>query len=387
MAGETVVGAATVVPMRVQLVDPRGDVTPYDHALSAALVRCGADVELVTSRFVYGPIPEVRGYALSELFYRRAVQRGLERRGSRRALRLLEHVPDMLRYRRHASGADVRHFEWLPLEALDTWLIPNDRPRVMTLHNVIRRGEGRGSAAVTRRLAERMDAVVVHTEHGRRRLHERLGVDPAKVRVIPHGAFDHLTHQREEAPLPDELARVEGPVVLSFGMVRPYKGVDVLLDAFRHVPGAELWVVGRPLDQSIMDTLRERTRDVPGTVRFVTRYVTETEIPAFFRRADLVVLPYRSVDQSGVLYIGLAFGKPMVISAVGGFQELGEQHGAARLVPPGRPEPLAAAVNELLADPDERARLGERAAAAAAGPYSWDNAAALTLDLYEELLA
>ena len=64
--------------------------------------------------------------------------------------------------------------------------------------------------------------------------------------MIPHGAFEHLTRQRDERPLPPELAAVEGPVVLYFGMVRPYKGVDVLLEAFQQVEGAELWVVGRP---------------------------------------------------------------------------------------------------------------------------------------------
>jgi hypothetical protein len=66
--------------MRVHLVDPRGDVTPYDHALSAALARHGAEVELVTSRFVYGPIPEERDYTVTEAFYRRAVKRGPEAR-------------------------------------------------------------------------------------------------------------------------------------------------------------------------------------------------------------------------------------------------------------------------------------------------------------------
>ena len=89
--------------MRVQLVDPRGDVTPYDHALAAALARRGADVELVTSRFVYGPIPEERDYALSEDFYRRGTELGLDRERSRRATKLLEHVPDMLRYRRRGN--------------------------------------------------------------------------------------------------------------------------------------------------------------------------------------------------------------------------------------------------------------------------------------------
>jgi len=371
--------------MRVQIVDPSGDVTPYDHALSAALARRGADVELVTSRFLYGPIPPERDYGVSETFYRRATRRGLEARRSRRALKLLEHVPDMLRYRRRAAAADVRHFEWLPLEPVDWLLIPPERPRLMTLHNVRRRGESRRAAAITRRLAGRMDAVVVHSRDAARLLGERIGLDGSRVAVIPHGAFDHLTRQPEETPLPEELAAVEAPVVLCFGTLRPYKGVDVLLEAFRQVEGAELWVVGRPLAMD-MKPLHELARRVPGRVRFVTRYVTDPQIPAFFRRAEVVALPYQVIDQSGVLYVALAFGKPIVMSSVGGFREVAEDHGAGRLVPPGDPQALAAALGELLSDREQRAALGARAAAAAAGAYSWDEVARRTLALYEELL-
>ena len=73
------------------------------------------------------------------------------------------------------------------------------------------------------------------------------------------------------------------------------------------------------------------------------------------------MLPHRNVDVSGVLFAGLAFGKAMVLSDVGGFRELVDEHGAGRLVPPGDPEALAAAIGELLADPAERRRLEERA--------------------------
>ena len=75
------------------------------------------------------------------------------------------------------------------------------------------------------------------------------------------------------------------------------------------------------------------------------------------RRADLVVLPYRNIEQSGVLYTALAFGRPLVLSSVGGFPEIAEQ-GAARLVPPEDPEALAEALRELLADPAAREALG-----------------------------
>jgi glycosyltransferase involved in cell wall biosynthesis len=357
--------------VRVHLIDPSGDVLPYDHALAAALARQGVDVELVTSRFVHGPAPDPEGYGVTESFYRFATRFGEHSPRRRRAVKLAEHVPDMLRYRRHAEAADVRHFQWLPIERIDSYLLPAARPRVLTMHNVIRR------EAVDLRLAERMDAVIVHTRHGA----ELLG-GGERVHVIPHGAFEHLTRQPSEQPLPPELAAVDRPVVLYFGVLRPYKGVDVLVEAFRQVEDAELWVVGRPLELSMEHLRRLAPAD---RVRFVDRYVSDAELPAFFRRADVLVLPHRSVDVSGVLFAGLAFGKAMVLSAVGGFREIAEEHDVGVLVPPEDPDPLAAAINGLLADDGGRRRLEERALAAAAGPFSWDRIAAQTASLYEQV--
>jgi glycosyltransferase involved in cell wall biosynthesis len=203
--------------------------------------------------------------------------------------------------------------------------------------------------------------------------------------VIPHGAFDYLTRLPEERPLPDELKGAQGPVILSFGVIRPYKGIDVLLRAFAAVEGAELWIVGRPLGADLAE-LHRLAASAPGPVRMLTRFVPDSEVPAIMRRADIVALPYRDVDQSGVLYTALAFGKPIVASAVGGFGEVIQGHGAGRLVPPGDPQALAATLRELLAQPAERARLGEAALAAAQGQYSWESVARRTLDLYRQLL-
>jgi glycosyltransferase involved in cell wall biosynthesis len=172
-------------------------------------------------------------------------------------------------------------------------------------------------------------------------------------------------------------------VILAFGLVRPYKGTEVLLEAFAGLEGAELWVVGKPLMP--MEELRELAARAPGTVRFVDRFVTDPEIPAYMRRADLVVLPYLNIEQSGVLYTALAFGRPPVLSDVGGFGEVAAQ-GAAHLVPPGEPEALGNTLAELLADPAARASLAASAAAAAAGPSSWDAIGARTAALYGDLL-
>jgi glycosyltransferase involved in cell wall biosynthesis len=124
----------------------------------------------------------------------------------------------------------------------------------------------------------------------------------------------------------------------------------------------------------------------PPNVRFVPRFVADAELPAYFARADLVVLPYLEADQSGVLFTALAFGKPLLLSDVGGFPEVAAT-GAARTVPAGDAAALGAALRELLADPAALAAMAERARAAAAGPYSWETIARRTLALYRSLLA
>jgi glycosyltransferase involved in cell wall biosynthesis len=289
----------------------------------------------------------------------------------------------MLRYRRHAHDADVVHWQWLTVQPVDAFLLPPKRPRLLTAHDVLPREPRPGQIGATRRLLEKMDAVVVHSEHGAARLRDELGLDPGRIHVIPHGAFDYLTQLPEERPLPAELAAVEGPVVLFFGLLRPYKGVDLLIEAFNGVEGAELWIVGMP--RMPLGPLRELAAEIRGRVRFVPRFVDDSEIPAFFRRADIVALPYRQIDQSGVLYTALAFGKPIVVSAVGGFEEIATQ-GAARAVPPNAPVELAAAIQQLLDEPAECKRLADAARAAAAGRYSWDSIAQQTLTLYRALL-
>ncbi len=367
--------------MRVQIVDPAAYTPPYDHALSGALARAGAEVELVTARFPYGPVPNEQGYEVIEHFYRRGSRPGIGSR-RRRLLRALEHIPDMRRYRRVAERADIVHFQWLPIPGLDRRLLPPKRPRLYTMHWRLPERDSRIGRSLTKLLAK-MDAVVVHSEHGAGRLQDDFGVPPDRLRVIPHGAFDYLTGQRNEVPLSAELQEVEAPVILAFGLIRPYKGTDVLLRAFERVQGAELWIVGMP--RMPMDELRELADRAPGRVRFVDRFIPDAEIPAFMRRADVVVLPYRNIEQSGVLYTALAFDRPLILSAVGGFTEIAER-GAARLVPPEDPDALAEAIKELIADRDTAAALAAGAEREAANVSSWEQIAESTMALYEELL-
>jgi glycosyltransferase involved in cell wall biosynthesis len=363
--------------MRVHVVDPPAYTPPYDHALSAALAAAGAQVTLVTSAFPYGEVPRGDGYVLDERFYRRTY--GTAGGALRRLTRLAAHVPEMLAYRRAAdAAADVVHLQWLALPQLDERLLPR-RPLVLTAHDVLPREPRPGQLAAQRRLYDRADAVVVLSEHGRERLVGEVRVDPAKVEVIAHGVLDDLTGV-PPASLPGDFAAVDVPVVLCFGLMRPYKGLDVLVEAWRGITGAELWIVGRPR----MDASALQAAAPPG-VRFVTRFVGGAEAAAFFRRADLVVLPYREIEGSGVLATALAFASPLLLTDVGSFGEVAAT-GAAELVAPGDAGALHDALARLVADPDRRAALAAAARAAAEGPYAWGPIAARHLALYERLL-
>jgi glycosyltransferase involved in cell wall biosynthesis len=360
--------------VRVHVVDPAAYTPPYDRALAAALARAGAEVELWTSAFGYGDVPDAPGVRVREAFYRWAPAR------ARRAARLAQHVPDMLRYARAARAADVVHFQWLPVQYADALLLPRVHPRLLTAHDVLPREPRPGQLAGQRRLYERMDAIVVHSEHGAARLRDELRLDPARVHVIPHGALTGLTEQPASAAPPPELTG-DGPIVLFFGLLRAYKGVDVLLDAWRRAdrpPGAKLWIAGMPR----MDVSAVRGPDVDTALRFVSG----AELAGAFRAADVVVLPYREIDQSGVLFTALAFGRPLILSAVGGFPEVAAT-GAAELVPPGDADALARALSALLADAGRRERMAAAARAAAGGPYGWDAIAHRTLELYAALRA
>ena len=173
-----------------------------------SLARAGAEVELVTCEFPYGSVPRERGYEVTELFYRRSSDGGnqgppLPARGRARA----GDAPPPSRTR---ESADVVHYQWLPIPRLDRRLLADVHPRVFTMHSRFPEPDA-GSLASYAALLERMDGVVAHSRHGADRLVSQFGVDPGRIEVIPHGAFDYLTRQEHEDPLPAEPGGSRGP--------------------------------------------------------------------------------------------------------------------------------------------------------------------------------
>lgn len=350
--------------MHVVLADPPAFTPPYDHELAAALARGGADVELVTAPFRFGPRPQPVGYELEEAFYLRSAT--IRSRSARLAVRAVEHPAGM--WRLLHRDADILHLQWLAAPELDVALLRSRRPLVFTAHDLLPRRTG-GRRRLWRRLFARFDRVVVHSERGRETL-LGLGLAHERLSVVPHPVF------RSDPGRADD-----GRTVLAPGVIRPYKGLPDALEAVLALPDARLLVAGDarvPLD---------RLKALGGDrVEWRLGYLPAAELERALSEATLAVFPYRAeLDQSGALLQALGAGVPAVVYDVGGLGEVVGRFGAGRVVPPGDVPALTRAVGELLASPDalSEARAG---AETARETLTWDRAAAAHLDLYEELV-
>jgi glycosyltransferase involved in cell wall biosynthesis len=197
---------------------------------------------------------------------------------------------------------------------------------------------------------------------------------PKRPRLLtPHPAYTFFARGRVEREAARAALGVEGPVVLFFGLVRAYKGLDVLLRAVararREVP-VTLLVAGEFYqDRAPYDRLVDELALRDG-VRFVDRYIPNEEVETYFRAADLVVLPYVSATQSGIAQIALSFERPVIVTDVGGLPEAVRPGETGFVVPPRDPESLAKALVDFFRD-DMAARFAPQLRTEA-HRFSWD---------------
>jgi glycosyltransferase involved in cell wall biosynthesis len=352
--------------MRVLLADPPAFTPTYDHELAAALARGGADVELVTSHFRFGEVPAPDGYVRTELFYPLS-SRLFRRSPLRLPLKAAEHPLGLAALRRRP--ADVLHLQWLAAPELDARLFRPHAPAVFTAHDLLPRRTAKRSD-LWRRLLGRFERVVVHSESGRDTL-TGLGVDPERLRVVPHPVFPS-----------EPLRSDDGRTVLCFGVIRSYKGLGDAIEAVRRAGDARLLVAGDPFEP--LEPYRAAAAGLD--VEWRLGYLSSNEVDRAFGEATIAVFPYKpELDQSGALLRALGAGVPAVAYDVGGVAEPVRRFGAGRVVPAGDVAALAAAVQELLGDPAalEEARAGARRARE---ELTWDAAARAHLAIYEEIV-
>ena len=225
-------------------------------------------------------------------------------------------------------------------------------------HNVFDHEPRPLADALTRAVLRRADRFVVQNS---RNADEIVRVHPdARVEIVPHPS-------EPRAVIPDRAAArarlgvpIDAPVFLFSGLLRPYKGWDVLLDAFpavrKEFPGALLVLAGEPWGEA-----RALPARAPAGVRLELRYQPEEERAEWFAACDAVVCPYRHATGSGIAADALAFSRPVIGTAVDGLLGVVEDGRSGLLVPPGDAESLGRAMIRFV-----REALGPRLSAGAA---------------------
>ena len=168
------------------------------------------------------------------------------------------------------------------------------------------------------------DHYVVHSTADRDVIEKIYGIRQEKITIIPHGLYDQYP-VLEKSAAREVLGLEEENVILFFGLLRPYKGVKYLVEAFNTLPpslitSTRLMIVGEAWEDRESLSLVESS-PWKEKISVVNRYVGDDEIPLYFSAADVLTLPYTRASQSGVAHIAMSYGLPIIATKVGGLEE------------------------------------------------------------------
>jgi glycosyltransferase involved in cell wall biosynthesis len=273
---------------------------------------------------------------------------------------------------------------------------------VFTVHNV-NAGQRDKNDSWLNRLSLKIqysvsDHLFVHTEKMKRDLASGFAIAPDKVTIIPFGINNTVPNtnlSRSEARKKIELNEFDR-TMLFFGNIAPYKGLDYLVSAF--IPLAKeddryhLIIAGRPKQEEaywirIKESIRQSK--VQHRIKERIEFVPDEETEIYFKAADVLILPYTQVFQSGVLFLGYSFGLPAIVTDVGSLREEIVEGETGFVARPSDPPDLTRAIRRYF-ETDLYCNLSERRAkikAYANERYSWSKVAAVTTNVYSNLLA
>lgn len=383
--------------MKVALIDPSLFTWPYNHALAEGLKQNGHEVTMFTKHLA------TKEQGKGDPFIRELFYPGFQSETAKKlphkiflGLKGLSHIASMIRLwcTLKRERPDVIHFQWTPLAVVDQFFIPLFRklaPTVLTVHDSSPFNNN-PSAALQRvgaiKIMNAFDHLIVHTEKARKAL-AGYGIAESKISRIDHGILDNFD-QVKDAPAKQDRRPGDPVSLLLFGQIKPYKGTDILLSALALLPEAaraqcRLRVVGKP--QMEMQPLFDMTDrlGLKENVDWDLRFVDEAEIPGIFDAADIMVMPYREIDASGVLMLALAVGRPIVATRIGLFAEILEDGTHGYLIPQDDAGSLATALGKLIENKEERDTFGRNVANLRSSIPGWDKIGETTASLYTRL--
>ena len=375
---------------------------PYALGLAAALISEGVNFDFIGSDDL--DTPELQQSPLVHFLNLRGDQNP-EAPLLRKLTRVVTYYVRLIHYAATAK-APIFHILWNnKVEFLDRTLVLLyyrlcGKRLVFTVHNVnVRKRDGHDS--LLNRLTLKfqywlVDHLFVHTDRMKQELNADFDVPPAKISVIPFGinsTVPNTTRTTTEARQWLGLERHQR-VLLFFGNIAPYKGVEYLVDAMTlvaaRVPDVRLVIAGRPKGaESYWETIRARITELRLDPIIVQRieYVPDAETELYFKAADVLVLPYTHVFQSGVLFLGYNFGLPVIVADVASLKDDVVEGQTGFVCQPRSAAALAVVIERYFCSELYRQREMRRPDICrfANERYSWAIVALKTVDVYRVL--
>jgi D-inositol-3-phosphate glycosyltransferase len=382
-----------------------GSDKPYVYGLTTALLSKGATLDVIGSDELDEP----------ELCSRPGVKffnlRGDQRSGASfktKVSRIASYYSKLIRY---AATAKPRIFHILwnnRFETFDRTLLMLyykllGKKIVLTAHNVNMASRDHNDSLLNRltlRIQYRLaDHIFVHTEKMKSELIKAFGPREAQVTVIPFGINNAVPNTDL---IPSEARQRLGipgseRTILFFGRIKPYKGLEYLIAALHQLPVQRedyRLIIAGSLDalngEQYNNTIREAIRDdvLGGRALLRTEFIPDDEIEVYFKAADILVLPYTHIYQSGVLFLGYSFGLPALATDVGSLRDEILEGKTGFVFRPEDPADLTMAIERYFAS-DLFANLNTRRHEIrdfATKRHSWDVVGQMTMSVYANLL-
>lgn len=381
--------------MKVAMVDPSLFTGRYDDSLCAAIGRQGHDVTLLGRPLRRTDAIVPQGYAYARRYFRvgEALRPAIGEGALFRGVKAGEYMADCLIGPR--PRADVVHYQWLPFAPADRHILRRLRQfgaaLVHTVHNASAyHGDATVQGSGYYALLDKFDRLIVHGEATRDALLAQ-GLPLDRIAIVPHPPMRLApSTQASRAAVPAKKL----PRVLFFGTIRPYKGLDLLIDAclwlWRKGARFELAIAGKPF----MDVAPMLASVVDaGFGDLLCKdlgFLKEPQLTAWIESADILAFPYRHIDSSGAFLSTLHHGKPTICTDTGLFGSLPrtmDGDAPVVLVPCEDMPALAQSLLPLVESAAIRRDMGARAAALGRRMGDWNEAGSLTVDVYRQAIA
>jgi D-inositol-3-phosphate glycosyltransferase len=373
-----------MIKLSVAIIEPvggHGGMDYYDYGLAMGLGINDVDVVLYTSDNT-----KVRQYLNVEtlLFFKKMWKQNF-------LIKVLKYlaghyfsIQDIKK-----RGVKIIHLHFFTFRSIDLLILwysrLNNLKIAATIHD-INSFDKKANSFIERSCVNYIDGLIVHNQSSLNVLNDKLDVSVPKI-IIPHG--NYLPFIDEVSDLKTE--KSEKFTLLFFGQIKKIKGLDVLLHALKFVKErgcqVELIIAGKAWKSDLnyyINLIKDLNLEDVVTTDF--RYIPDEEVAGFYTKADLVVLPYRQIYQSGVLLLTLSYGKPVLCSDLEPFKEIIIDNSTGFLFESGNPRDLAEKIENIILDKNCLSKVASATNLMIRDKFDWIKIGSLTKEFYLDII-